>query len=147
MTVAPAPQLDLTRYASDVRRVNKPWGYEVIYAVTEDYCGKVLFVEAGQSLSLQLHNVKDETIFVHEGCARVEIGDSSDSTCVETVGPGRSFRIRPGVIHRLHALEDTLFLEVSTPHLDDVVRLEDVYGRADAGNGAPAEHGRNGRTS
>jgi len=131
MTAVAATDLDLARFAADVRRVEKPWGHELIYAVTDRYCGKVLFVAAGQTLSLQLHNVKDETIYVHHGLARIEIGESLSSTCSEIVGPGRSFRIRPGVIHRLHALEDTSFLEVSTPHLDDVVRLEDAYGRAD----------------
>src|SRR5215210_2467215 len=131
MTVATSLDLRLDRFASRVKRVEKPWGYELIYAVTDEYCGKVLFVAAGHSLSLQLHNVKDETIYVQTGRARIEIGESLESRCMETVEAGRAFRVRPGVIHRLHALDDTFFLEVSTPHLDDVVRLEDVYGRTE----------------
>ena len=142
MTVGPARELGVERFASEVRHVEKPWGYELIYGVTDRYCGKVLFVAAGQTLSLQLHNVKDETIYVHEGRARIEIGEGMESRCVEIVEPGRAFRIRPGVIHRLHALEDTLFLEVSTPDLDDVVRIEDDYGRVD-GNAQPGVPKRN----
>jgi mannose-6-phosphate isomerase-like protein (cupin superfamily) len=136
MTSVVAASDDLERFASEVRHVEKPWGYELIYAVTDRYCGKVLFVKAGQTLSLQFHNVKDETIYVQQGLARVEIGDSIDGTSVETVAPGRAFRVRPGVIHRLHAIEDTFFLEVSTPDLDDVVRLEDAYGRANGSDRA-----------
>ena len=113
-----------------VQRVDKPWGYELIYAVTEDYCGKILFVRGGEALSLQFHRRKDETIYLHDGLAEVEIGEGS-----EVIRPGRAFRVTPGVVHRLRALEDSLFLEVSTPHLDDVVRLEDRYGRSD-GEGA-----------
>jgi mannose-6-phosphate isomerase-like protein (cupin superfamily) len=124
----------LARFAAATTRVEKPWGYEHIYAVTPDYCGKLLFVRAGESLSMQLHRRKDETIYVHSGRARFEIGESADQLEAAVVGPEDSFRIRPGVVHRVLALEDTLLLEVSTPHLDDVVRLEDRYGRA--GDGA-----------
>jgi mannose-6-phosphate isomerase len=124
----------LARFAAATTRVEKPWGYEHIYAVTPDYCGKLLFVRAGESLSMQLHRRKDETIYVHSGRARFEIGESADQLESAVVGPEDSFRIRPGVVHRVLALEDTLLLEVSTPHLDDVVRLEDRYGRA--GDGA-----------
>jgi mannose-6-phosphate isomerase-like protein (cupin superfamily) len=119
----------LARFASPCARVEKPWGYEHIYAVTPDYCGKLLFVRAGEALSLQLHRLKDETIYVHSGRARFEIGESAGQLEAAEVGPEESFHIRPGVVHRVLALEDTLLLEVSTPHLDDVVRLEDRYGR------------------
>jgi mannose-6-phosphate isomerase len=119
----------LQSFEADVRRVDKPWGYELIWAHSDDYCGKTLFVRAGEALSLQYHERKDETIHLQSGSAEVEIGREEGSTTVERVGPGRSFRIRPGTVHRLRALEDSLFLEVSTPHLDDVVRLEDRYGR------------------
>jgi mannose-6-phosphate isomerase len=125
----------LARFAAATSRVDKPWGYELIYAVTPEYCGKLLFVRAGEALSLQLHRRKDETIYVHSGRARFEIGESKDQLDSEVVGPEECFHIRPGVLHRLLALEDTLLLEVSTPHLDDVVRLEDRYGRA--GDAAP----------
>lgn len=119
----------LARFAAATSRVDKPWGYEHIYAVTPDYCGKLLFVRAGEALSLQLHRRKDETIYVHSGRARFEIGETVDELSEEVVEPGASFHLRPGVVHRLLALEDTLLLEVSTPFLDDVVRLEDRYGR------------------
>jgi mannose-6-phosphate isomerase-like protein (cupin superfamily) len=122
------------RFAAPTSHVDKPWGYEQIWAVTPDYCGKLLFVRAGEALSLQLHRLKDETIYVHSGSARFEIGESVDELEEGVVGPGEGFRIRPGTVHRVLALEDTLLLEVSTPHLDDVVRLEDRYGRS--GNGA-----------
>ena len=125
-----ATRLDvLAEYAQQVRRVDKPWGYELIYAVTERYCGKLLFVRAGEALSLQYHRKKDETIYVHEGRAQLEIGRQGEEPTPVLVGPGDSFRLRPGTVHRMRALEDTLFLEVSTPELDDVVRLEDRYGR------------------
>jgi mannose-6-phosphate isomerase len=124
----------LARFAAATTRVEKPWGYEHIYAITPDYCGKLLFVRAGESLSMQLHRRKDETIYVHSGRARFEIGESADQLEAAVVGPEDSFRIRPGVVHRVLALDDTLLLEVSTPHLDDVVRLEDRYGRAGGGS-------------
>src|SRR6266516_3536576 len=119
----------LARFEAATSRVDKPWGYEHIYAVTPDYCGKLLFVRAGEALSLQFHRHKNETIYVHSGRARFEIGESADEMGSEVVEPGTSFHIASGVVHRLVALEDTLLLEVSTPYLDDVVRLEDRYGR------------------
>src|SRR6185437_6991295 len=95
------------------------------------YCGKVLFVRAGQSLSLQFHREKDESWLVQSGRAKLELGAVGDSVLkVEVIGPGAAFHYRPGTVHRVTALEDTTILEVSTPHLDDVVRLEDAYGRA-----------------
>ena len=121
----------LDRFAFATRRVDKPWGHELIWAESEQYVGKILFVRAGQALSLQFHTVKDETVYVHEGKVQWEIGSPGDTVLdCEIVGPGTSFRIRPGTIHRMTAIEDTLMLEVSTPHLGDVVRLEDRYGRA-----------------
>jgi mannose-6-phosphate isomerase-like protein (cupin superfamily) len=114
------------------RRVEKPWGYELIWAEAEQYVGKLLFVRAGQALSLQYHEVKDESWLVQEGRASLELGEvGGDLTTVE-IAPGDAFRYRPGTVHRITAIEDTLILEVSTPHLDDVVRLADLYGRADA---------------
>ena len=113
----------------DVRRVEKPWGHELIYAVTDEYCGKILFVRSGEALSLQFHHVKDETIYLHSGRAEVEIRAPGRANLNQVAVPGTAFRIRPGTVHRLRALEDSLFLEVSTPYLDDVVRVEDRYGR------------------
>ena len=123
--------LDLDRFAVDVKRVDKPWGYELLYATTELYCGKVIFIRSGEQLSLQFHKKKDETIFVQFGRMELEIGEPGKPVDTEVVGPGRAFRLRPGTVHRMRALEDTTILEVSTPELDDVVRLEDRYGRAD----------------
>ncbi len=124
--------LDLDRFAVPVTRVDKPWGYEIVYALTDRYCGKVLFIRAGEQLSLQFHRVKDEVVYVHEGRIELEVGEPGRTLDTEVVGPGRSFRFTPGTVHRWRALEDTFILEVSTPDLDDVVRLEDRYGRADA---------------
>jgi mannose-6-phosphate isomerase-like protein (cupin superfamily) len=125
---------DLDRFAAPVERVDKPWGYEVVFAHTELYCGKLLFVRAGEQLSLQYHRVKDETVYVHSGRIEIEIGEPGSPTLDrEVAGPGRAFRLRPGVVHRWRALEDSVVLEASTPDLDDVVRLEDRYGRADGG--------------
>lgn len=126
-----SPNLDpLAHWAFPVRRVEKPWGYELIWALTDVYCGKVLFVKAGASLSLQFHNVKDESWYVQSGKAQLELGRVGQSVLdEEVVGPGAAFHYEPGTVHRVTALEDTTILEVSTPHLDDVVRLEDLYGR------------------
>ncbi|HZC30533.1 MAG TPA: cupin domain-containing protein [Gaiellaceae bacterium] len=121
----------LDRWAFASRRVEKPWGWELVWAQTEDYVGKILFVAAGESLSLQFHNEKDESWYVQSGRAELELGDAGQGILnTEVVVPGATFRFRPGTVHRVTALEDTTILEVSTPHLDDVVRLEDRYGRA-----------------
>jgi mannose-6-phosphate isomerase len=122
--------LDLDRFAVDVKRVEKPWGYELIYAVTDRYSGKILFIRAGEELSLQFHQEKDETIYVQSGRVELEMGDPGKPVDTEVVGPGRAFHLPRGTVHRMRALEDTTVLEVSTPELDDVVRLEDRYGRA-----------------
>jgi mannose-6-phosphate isomerase len=117
--------------AFDVRRVDKPWGHELIYALTDRYCGKVLFVRAGQSLSLQYHEVKDEAWYVRSGKATLELGTVGDDAPLRavTLEEGDALHFQPGTIHRVTAIEDTTILEVSTPELGDVVRLEDRYGR------------------
>jgi mannose-6-phosphate isomerase-like protein (cupin superfamily) len=127
-----SPNLEgLDRWAFEPRRVDKPWGWELIWAEAEAYVGKILFVRAGESLSLQFHNVKDESWYVQEGKAKLELGDAGQGILnAEVIGPGACFRFRPGTVHRVTAIEDTTIVEVSTPHLDDVVRLEDRYGRA-----------------
>jgi mannose-6-phosphate isomerase len=120
----------LDAWAFEPRKVEKPWGYELIWADAEPYLGKVLFVKAGESLSLQFHNEKDESWLVQSGRARVELGSAGDAVLKEEiVSAGAAFRFRPGTVHRVTGIEDTTILEVSTPHLDDVVRLEDRYGR------------------
>ncbi len=119
----------MTRFAVEPRRVEKPWGWELIWAEAEEYVGKLLFVRAGQALSLQYHERKDESWLVQEGRASLELGEVGGSLERFEIGPGEAFRYRPGTVHRVTAIEDTLIVEVSTPHLDDVVRLDDRYGR------------------
>jgi mannose-6-phosphate isomerase len=123
----------LDRFAFEPERVEKPWGHELIWALTEEYAGKLLAVSAGHEISLQFHREKDESWYLLEGRAELEFaGPGEKAMSSEVVKPGAAFRIRPGTVHRIRALEDTVVLEVSTPHLDDVVRLEDEYGRADS---------------
>jgi mannose-6-phosphate isomerase-like protein (cupin superfamily) len=120
----------LDPWAFAPRRVEKPWGWELIWADTDAYAGKLLFIRAGESLSLQFHNVKDESWYVQEGRAKLELGATGQAVLnSEVIGPGACFRFRPGTVHRVTALEDTTIIEISTAHLDDVVRLEDRYGR------------------
>ena len=111
-------------------RVAKPWGHETIWAKTDRYVGKILHVRAGESLSLQYHRRKDETIRILSGTLRLEIGREGEQSRVVELGPGDGWHITPGLRHRMVAVADTDVLEVSTPELDDVVRLEDRYGRA-----------------
>ena len=131
MTELDSPNMNsLDRWAFDVTKVEKPWGHELIWALSETYCGKVLFVQAGAALSLQFHNEKDESWLVQSGRAKLELGEAGQQVLhEEVVGPGAAFRYRPGTVHRVTAIEDTTILEVSTPQLDDIVRLEDLYGR------------------
>jgi mannose-6-phosphate isomerase len=126
-----SPNLEgLDAWAFEPRKVEKPWGHELIWAEAEQYVGKVLFVKAGESLSLQFHREKDESWLIHHGRAKVELGSLGETMLKEeVVGIGACFRFRPGTVHRVTAIEDTTILEVSTPQLDDVVRLEDAYGR------------------
>lgn len=120
----------LDKFVTELTRVDKPWGHELIWAVAEEYAGKILFVKAGESLSLQFHNVKDEAWYVLDGRARLELGGPGERMLNnDVIGPGEAFHFPPGTVHRLTALEDTRIVEVSTPQLDDVVRLEDRYGR------------------
>lgn len=123
------------RYGTSPRRVDKPWGWELVWAEADDYVGKLLFVRAGEALSLQYHERKDESWLVHEGRARLELGEVGGDLEPVEIRAGDAFRFRPGTVHRVTALEDTLVVEVSTPHLDDVVRLDDRYGRE--GTSAP----------
>ena len=112
------------------RTVEKPWGYEIIWAETETYVAKILCIYTGRRLSRQYHVKKDETIRVRAGRLELTIGtDNGDQTIEMTVGEG--YHIRPGTVHRMKALEFCLVDEVSTPELDDVVRLEDDYKRAE----------------
>ena len=112
------------------RRVDKPWGHELIWAETELYVGKILHVNAGEQLSVQMHRVKDETLALLSGEIRLWAGPSVDDLEEVTLGPGDSFRVKPGTVHYIRAVTDADVLEASTPHLDDVVRFKDRYGRA-----------------
>ncbi len=114
----------------EVKRVEKPWGYELIWAHTDRYVGKILHINAGESLSLQYHERKDETIHVLSGRMVFLVGQSEAELERVELAEGMSFRIRPGTRHRMEAISDCDLLEASTPDLDDVVRLEDRYGRA-----------------
>ena len=113
-------------------RVEKPWGHELIWARTDRYVGKILHVRKGESLSLQYHNVKEETIRIQSGRLLLEMGsaDAAGELSRVELEPGGVMHIPPRTVHRMTGLEDTDVLEVSTPELDDVVRLEDRYGRA-----------------
>jgi mannose-6-phosphate isomerase len=111
------------------RKTEKPWGFELLFALTPKYAGKLIFVKKGHRLSLQYHEKKDETMYLYQGKVLLEIEDDGKMVS-KTFLPGQSLRIPPHTRHRLKAIEDTTLFEVSTTELDDVVRLEDDYGRA-----------------
>ena len=111
-----------------LERVEKPWGYELIWAHTERYVGKILHVRQGQKLSLQYHVKKDETIHLQSG-RMILVVDEGQGLVEREMKAGESYRIMPGTKHRMVALTDCDILEASSPELDDVVRLEDSYGR------------------
>jgi mannose-6-phosphate isomerase len=116
-----------------MRRVDKPWGYEIIWAETERYVGKVLHINAGHKLSRQYHNKKEETFLIEAGEMDLEVGQGADLKTIR-MKKGDSFHCLPKTIHRMVAATDVDVVEVSTPELDDVVRLEDVYGREGTSN-------------
>lgn len=115
-----------------MKRIEKPWGYELIFAETEYYIGKILFIKKGKRLSLQFHKKKDETIFLFKGKMLLEVSSEINPEVLENkiMKHGESHRIIPGTIHRFHALENCEIFEVSTVELDDIIRLKDDYGRA-----------------
>jgi quercetin dioxygenase-like cupin family protein len=115
---------------NEITRVEKPWGYELHWAKTDRYVGKIIHVDAGHALSLQYHKLKDETIYLQSGRLLFEIQEGGDLVGRE-MRPGECVHVAPGTVHRMTALEDSDIFEVSTPELQDVVRLEDRYGRAD----------------
>jgi quercetin dioxygenase-like cupin family protein len=112
------------------RRVNKPWGYELWFAQTDRYAGKLLHINAGQRLSIQYHEEKDETSYLLSGRLLLSQGSDANSLAATELVPGAVWRNEPGQVHTIKALEDSVVIEVSTPELDDVVRLTDDYGRA-----------------
>jgi mannose-6-phosphate isomerase-like protein (cupin superfamily) len=114
---------------TEIRRVEKPWGYELIFAHTDRYVGKILHVNGGQALSLQYHEEKDETLYMREGEVLLEVSEGEEMVR-HTLKAGEAYRIQPFIRHRMVAgKEGCDIIEVSTPQLDDVVRLEDRYGR------------------
>ena len=121
--------------ATPTRRVEKPWGHELIWAQTDRYVGKVLVIEAGRRLSLQRHEVKDESILVMSGRLRLFLEDVDGVVRTQELGPWEHRHVRTGRIHRYEAIERCELVEVSTPELDDVIRLEDDFGRE--GTNAP----------
>lgn len=115
---------------SEVTRVDKPWGYELHWAKTDRYVGKLIHVNAGHALSLQYHNLKDETIYLQSGRMLFEIQEG-DALVGREMSPGQCVHVTPKTVHRMTAISDCDIFEVSTPELHDVVRLEDRYGRED----------------
>ena len=111
-----------------MQRVEKPWGYELIFTDNDKYVGKILHVDEGEQLSLQYHEIKDETIYVFSGQVELEL-QKGDELVAHVMGPGECLHIPPRTVHRMRAITTCDIFEVSTPHLDDVVRMEDRYGR------------------
>jgi len=116
-------------------RIEKPWGHEIIFASTDRYVGKILFIRAGEALSLQYHQRKDETIRIESGEMDLVVGPGLEDLERLRLGAGDAFHITPGTVHRMVAVTDSTIFEVSTPEIDDVIRLEDRYGRE--GTSAP----------
>jgi mannose-6-phosphate isomerase-like protein (cupin superfamily) len=119
----------------EARRVEKPWGHELIWAHTDRYAGKLIVIETGNRLSLQLHRRKEESIFVLSGRLRFHLEDDAGELVAHDLGPGDSRHVPVERRHRFEALERVELIEVSSPELDDVVRLEDDFGRE--GTSAP----------
>ena len=117
---------------SSTTKVDKPWGYEIRWAITDRYLGKILHVNAGEALSLQYHQQKDESLLVVKGSLDLELDDPGGDLRRHRLQVGDTVHIRPGQRHRMTAVDDTDIFEVSTPEIDDVVRLEDRYGRVDS---------------
>jgi mannose-6-phosphate isomerase len=117
------------------RRVEKPWGNELIWVLTDRYCGKVITIDTGRRLSLQYHDRKDEAIFVLTGRLRLHLEDEAGTMTTRDMGPGESAHVPIGRRHRFESLERVELVEVSTPELDDVIRVEDDFGRE--GTNAP----------
>lgn len=120
---------------AEVKRVPKPWGYEIIWAHTDRYCGKILHINAGEALSVQYHERKDETVHLLSGEMIYWVQEGKDGELRDMkLRAGESFRITPGTIHYMEAVTDVDVLEASTPELDDVVRIKDRYGREGTSN-------------
>jgi mannose-6-phosphate isomerase len=112
-----------------IKRIRKPWGYEIWWAVTDKYIGKILHVYKDHSLSCQYHRIKDETIYVYSGELILELQEAGKERESIRLLPGEGWRITPLTRHRVTAVKDSEIFEVSTPEIDDLVRLKDDYGR------------------
>jgi mannose-6-phosphate isomerase-like protein (cupin superfamily) len=113
----------------EITRVPKPWGEEHLWALTDHYAGKLLVIEADQRLSLQYHERKEESVLVLEGTLRLHLTDEDGTLTVRELGPGEAAHVPIGRLHRFEAVERVVLVEVSTPELDDVIRVEDDFGR------------------
>ncbi|MCP2520006.1 cupin domain-containing protein [Candidatus Aminicenantes bacterium AC-335-A11] len=111
-----------------IKKTEKPWGYELLFALTDSYAGKVIKIHAGHRLSYQYHEIKEETIYLQEGKMKLIVEENGEKK-EKILEKGNSYHIPPKLKHRMEAIEDCTIFEVSTPHLNDVVRLEDDYGR------------------
>lgn len=120
--------------SDEVKIIKKPWGEEVWFAHTESYAGKILRIKKGHRYSLQYHEKKKETQYIYSGKIKLTFGEDLDSLQEIVLNPGDKFEVQPPLIHRMEALEDSEVFEVSTPELDDVVKLQDDYGRSGSGN-------------
>jgi len=114
----------------NIKRVEKPWGYELWWAYTDKYVGKILHINKGESLSYQYHEVKDESLYLYSGKMLLDYHENGGEKEAFTLTPGSSIRIKPYTKHRMTALEECEVFEVSTPEIDDIVRIEDRYGRS-----------------
>jgi len=128
MTESAQPGPGTVRKLEDVR-VDKPWGHELRFAITDRYLGKVIHVNRGEALSLQYHEQKDETLLMTEGVMDLELAAEDGQMITHRLSPGNCIRIVPGRMHRMVAVEDCEFFEVSSPEINDVIRVEDRYGR------------------
>jgi mannose-6-phosphate isomerase len=117
-----------------MKKVDKPWGYELIWANTDRYVGKILHIEEGKKLSLQYHEKKTETVYVQSGELQLITASYIDGSIEDEqkyiLQPGQKFHIPAGLVHRMIAIKECDIFEVSTPELDDIIRIEDEYGRA-----------------
>ena len=113
----------------EIKHIDKPWGYENILEQNKDYVVKELFMKEGNSCSLQYHELKHETFYVLKGKLRFYVGKTKDDLTIMELNVGECYTIEPLVVHRMEAVVDSLYLESSTNHLDDVIRIEDNYGR------------------
>lgn len=118
----------------EVKTIKKPWGEEIWFAHTDQYAGKILKIFKGHRMSLQYHDIKRETQYIKSGKVKFTYGETLENLKEIVLNPGDKFEVIPKLIHRVEALEESEIIEVSTPQLDDIVKIEDDYGRTGSGN-------------